>query len=72
MSAVETFRSHNMWHNRMVGEESDLAELSAHVVRTQAIAEGRTWARSRGCDHIIRDAHGAIESTTSYAPTPTP
>ncbi|WP_368499528.1 hypothetical protein [Herbiconiux sp. A18JL235] len=64
MTAVETFRSRNMWHNRMQGEESD---LSTHVIRTQAIAEGRTWAMTRQCDHIIRNADGTVESITSYA-----
>lgn len=64
MTAVETFRSHNMWHNRMQGEESD---LSTHVIRTQAIAEGRTWAMTRQCDHIVRNADGTVESITSYA-----
>ena len=64
MTAVETFRSHNMWHNRMQGEESD---LSTHVIRTQAIAEGRTWAMTRQCDHIVHNADGTVESITSYA-----
>ncbi|QJU53786.1 hypothetical protein SCB71_11215 [Herbiconiux sp. KACC 21604] len=64
MTAVETFRSHNMWHNRMEGEEAD---LSTHVIRTQAIAEGRTWAMTRRCDHIVRNADGTVESITSYA-----
>jgi hypothetical protein len=65
MSAVETFRSHNMWHNRMQGEEEE-SELSSHVVRSQAIAEGRTWARTRQCDHIVRKADGTVESVTSF------
>jgi len=64
MNAVETYRSHNMWHNRMQDEESD---LSVHVIRTQAIAEGRTWAKTRHCDHIVYNADGTIESVTSYA-----
>ncbi|MFB2581798.1 hypothetical protein ACEXQD_11130 [Herbiconiux sp. P15] len=68
MSAIETYRSHNMWHNRMQGEDTD---LSSHVIRTQAIAEGRTWARTRQCDHIVRKADGSIESVTPYAKRPT-
>jgi hypothetical protein len=64
MPAVETYRNRNMWHNRMQGEESD---LSTHVIRTQAIAEGRTWAMTRQCDHVVRRADGTVESTTSYA-----
>ena len=63
MSAVETYRSRNMWHNRMQGEEID---LSSHVIRTQAIAEGRIWARTRQADHIVRNADGSIESVTEY------
>lgn len=63
MSAVETYRSHNMWRNRMQGEE---AELSAHIIRSQAIAEGRTWAITRQCDHIVKNADGTVESVTSY------
>ncbi|WP_440711034.1 hypothetical protein [Herbiconiux sp. YIM B11900] len=68
MDAVETYRSHNMWHNRMQGEESD---LSSHVIRSQAIAEGRTWARTRHCDHIVKNADGTVESVTAYTPAPT-
>ncbi len=64
MPAVETYRAHNMWHNRMQGEEID---LSSHVIRTQAIAEGRTWARTRQCDHIVLKADGTIESITPFA-----
>ncbi|MCS5728417.1 hypothetical protein N1031_01445 [Herbiconiux moechotypicola] len=64
MAAVETYRSHNMWHNRMVGED---AELSSHVIRSQAIAEGRTWAKTRQCDHIVKRIDGSVESITSYA-----
>ena len=64
MNAVETYRSHNMWHNRMQGEETD---LSTHVIRSQAVAEGRTWAMTRQCDHIVKNADGTIESVTSYA-----
>jgi hypothetical protein len=61
MTAVETYRRHNMWHNRMQGEDSD---LSSHVVRSQAIAEGRLWARTRGCDHVVLSADGNVESVT--------
>lgn len=68
MDAVETYRSHNMWHNRMQGEESD---LSTHVIRSQAIAEGRTWAHTRQCDHIVKNADGTVESVTSYTPAAT-
>lgn len=64
MTAVETYRAHNMWHNRMQGEEAD---LSSHVIRTQAIAEGRTWAHTRQCDHIVMKADGTIESITPFA-----
>ena len=63
MSAVETYRSNNMWHNRMDDEESD---LSSHVIRSQAIAEGRTWARSRKVDHVVRRADGSVESITPF------
>lgn len=65
MTAVETYRSHNMWHNRMQDDES---ELSSHVIRTQAIAEGRTWAKTRQCDHIVRKIDGSVESVTSFGP----
>lgn len=67
MTAVETYRSHNMWRNRMQGEE---AELSAHIIRSQAIAEGRTWAITRQCDHVVKNADGTVESVTSYAKDP--
>jgi len=63
MSAVETYRSRNMWHNKMDDEETD---LSSHVIRSQAIAEGRTWARSRKADHVVRRADGSVESVTPY------
>ena len=44
MPAVETYRAHNMWHNRMQGEE---IELSSHHISTHAISEALTWARTR-------------------------
>ena len=68
MSAIETYRSHNMWHNRMQGET---VALSSHVIRSQAIAEGRTWAMTRQCDHIVRKADGSVESVTPYEKRPT-
>ena len=61
MDAVETYRRHNMWHNRMRGEATD---LSSHVVRSQAIAEGRLWARTRGLEHVVLASDGSIESVT--------
>ena len=61
MDAVETYRSHNMWHNRMDDEEET---LSSHVLRSQAIAEGRTWARSRHVDHVVKRMDGSIEYVT--------
>ncbi|MGA1837814.1 hypothetical protein VD659_12885 [Herbiconiux sp. 11R-BC] len=63
MDAVETYRAHNMWHNRMQGEETD---LSSHVIRSQAIAEGRIWAKTRQVDHIVRNADGSVESVTEF------
>lgn len=64
MSAVQTYKSHNMWHNRMEGEEET---LSSHVLRSQAIAEGRTWAKSRQADHVVKRMDGSVEYVTPFS-----
>lgn len=53
-----------MWYNRMDGEEET---LSSHVLRSQAIAEGRTWAKSRQADHVVKRMDGSIEYVTPFS-----
>lgn len=65
---VETFHRDGAWHNRIEGEEGTID--GTHGTRAEAAAAGRTIARARRVEHIVRDLHGRIGDRSSYGHDP--